>query len=71
MTRREERAEEIRAAGADAVVCDAFDAEALREIVVAAGPETVVHALTALPSKFNPRSDYLAATNREIGRAHV
>ncbi len=29
MTRREERAEEIRAAGAAAVVCDVFDAEAL------------------------------------------
>ena len=27
MTRREERAGEIRAAGAEAVVCDAFDAE--------------------------------------------
>ena len=29
MTRREERAEEIRAAGATAVVCDVFDAAAL------------------------------------------
>jgi nucleoside-diphosphate-sugar epimerase len=64
MTRRQERAEEIRAAGAEAVVCDVFDAEALREAVVAAAPEAVVHALTALPPKFSPRSDYLAATNR-------
>lgn len=64
MTRREERAEEIRAAGAEAVVCDAFDAEALREAMVAARPEIVVHALTALPPNFKPRSDYLAATNR-------
>jgi len=64
MTRREERAEEIRAAGAAAVVCDAFDAEALREAVVAARPEVVIHALTALPQRFSPRSDYLAATNR-------
>jgi nucleoside-diphosphate-sugar epimerase len=64
MTRRAERAEAIRAAGADAVVCDAFDAEGLREAVVAAAPEAVVHALTALPPKFNPRSDYLAPTNR-------
>jgi nucleoside-diphosphate-sugar epimerase len=64
MTRREERAEEIRAAGAEAVVCDAFDAEALREAVAAAKPEAVVHALTALPPSFKPRSDYLAATNR-------
>lgn len=64
MTRREERAEEIRAAGASAVVCDAFDADGLREAVGAAAPEVVVHLLTALPQRFNPRSDYLSATNR-------
>jgi 2-alkyl-3-oxoalkanoate reductase len=64
MTRREERAEEIRAAGAEAVVCDVFDAEALKAAVAAAKPEAVVHVLTALPSRYGPRSDYLAATNR-------
>jgi nucleoside-diphosphate-sugar epimerase len=64
MTRREERAEEIRRAGADAVVCDVFDADRLRDAVAAAKPEAVVHLLTALPAKFNPRSDYLAPTNR-------
>ncbi|MBA3867097.1 MAG: NAD(P)-dependent oxidoreductase [Solirubrobacterales bacterium] len=64
MTRREERAEEIRGVGARAVVCDAFDAERLREVVVEAEPEAVVHMLTALPQKFNPRSDYLAQTSR-------
>jgi 2-alkyl-3-oxoalkanoate reductase len=64
MTRREERAGEIREAGAEAVVCDVFDAEALREAVVGAQPEVVVHALTALPERFDPKSDYLAATNR-------
>jgi len=64
MTRREERAAEIRETGAEAVVCDAFDAEALREAVAVARPEVVLHALTALPPRFNPKSDYLAATNR-------
>jgi 2-alkyl-3-oxoalkanoate reductase len=64
MTRREERAGEIRAAGAEAVVCDAFDAEALERAVVTAAPEAVVHVLTALPQRYDPRSDYLAATNR-------
>lgn len=62
-TRREERAAEIREAGAEAVVCDVFDAEALKEAVIGAKPEVVLHALTALPSRFNPKSDYLAATN--------
>lgn len=64
MTRREERAAEIREAGAAAVVCDVFDAEALNEAVAAAEPEVVVHALTALPPRFKPKADYLAATNR-------
>jgi nucleoside-diphosphate-sugar epimerase len=64
MTRRPERAEGIRAAGAEAVVCDVFDAEALMQAVAAARPEAVVHLLTALPERFRPRSDYLAATDR-------
>jgi 2-alkyl-3-oxoalkanoate reductase len=64
MTRRDERTAEIREAGAEAVVCDAFDAEGLWEAVVAARPEVVLHALTALPPRFDPKSDYLAATNK-------
>ena len=64
MTRREEKAAEIRAVGAEAVVRDVFEAEALSEAVAAARPEVVIHALTALPPKFKPKSDYLAATNR-------
>jgi nucleoside-diphosphate-sugar epimerase len=63
MTRRAERTEEIRAAGAEAVVCDAFDAEGLRDALVAAQPEAVVHLLTALPQRFKPRAD-LGPTNR-------
>lgn len=64
MTRREERAEEIRGAGAEAAVCDVFDAEGLRAAVVAAAPEAVAHVLTALPQRYKPKDDYLAATNR-------
>jgi len=45
-------------------VCDVFDAAALNEVVAAAAPEVVIHALTALPPSFKPKSDYLAATNR-------
>jgi 2-alkyl-3-oxoalkanoate reductase len=64
MTRREERAGEIRAAGAKAVVCDVYDPDGLRAAVADAAPDTVVHALTALPARYDPKSDYLAATNR-------
>jgi 2-alkyl-3-oxoalkanoate reductase len=64
-TRSEERAEAIRAAGARAAVCDAFDAEALRAAVVEAAPEVVVHQLTALPDRFDPRNkEIYEPTNR-------
>ncbi|MGE0067957.1 MAG: NAD-dependent epimerase/dehydratase family protein [Solirubrobacterales bacterium] len=64
MTRRQEAAAEMRAVGARGVVCDAFDAEGLRQAVAAASPQAVVHLLTALPHRYKPKSDYLAATNR-------
>jgi nucleoside-diphosphate-sugar epimerase len=66
MTRREQRAAEIRAAGANAVVCDVFDAAALESAVVKAAPEVVVHQLTSLPPRidYKAKDDPLAATNR-------
>jgi 2-alkyl-3-oxoalkanoate reductase len=69
MTRREERAEEIRGTGADAVVCDVFDTAALEDAVRAAAPEAVVHLLTALPPRLDYRAkqDPLAPTNRVRG----
>ncbi|HWP33521.1 MAG TPA: NAD(P)-dependent oxidoreductase [Solirubrobacterales bacterium] len=64
-TRREERTAEIRAAGANAVVCDVFDAAALEAAVAAAQPEVVVNQLTSLPQKYNPRrASFYAATDR-------
>ena len=65
MTRSHERAAAIEAAGATAAVCDALDAPALRAAVERAEPEAVVHQLTALPRRFEPRRpDLYAATNR-------
>jgi nucleoside-diphosphate-sugar epimerase len=65
MTRRQERAAEIRKAGAEAVVCDVFDAPALSDAVVTARPDIVVHELTALPPRIDPRrADTYPATNR-------
>lgn len=66
MTRREERAAQIREAGASAVVCDVFDATALESALVAAAPEVVVHQLTSLPPRidYKAKDDPLAATNR-------
>jgi 2-alkyl-3-oxoalkanoate reductase len=42
------RADELRALGAEPVIVDPLDAEALRAAVVAAEPDVVVHQLTAL-----------------------
>jgi 2-alkyl-3-oxoalkanoate reductase len=66
MTRSPARADQIRATGAEAAVCDALDAEALTAAVVAAHPEAVIHELTELPQRLEPRKykTQLAATNR-------
>ncbi len=66
MTRSEDRAGEIREAGASAVVCDVFDAAALEKAVREAAPEVVVHELTALPARldYKAKEDPLAPTNR-------
>lgn len=65
-TRSAERAEGLRACGAEAVVVDALDAGALRAAVLAARPEVVVNQLTALPHRIDPRhyARDLEATNR-------
>jgi nucleoside-diphosphate-sugar epimerase len=65
MTRREERAAEIRAAGASAVVCDVFDTDALKAAVSGASPEAVIHMLTAIPARMSFRGkSALAPTSR-------
>jgi nucleoside-diphosphate-sugar epimerase len=68
MTRSQQRAESVRAAGARAVVCDVFDVEAVRSAFAEARPEVVVHQLTALPDRLDFRDKSLyAATNRLRG----
>jgi nucleoside-diphosphate-sugar epimerase len=66
MTRREERAREIAANGAQAVVCDVFDREALAGAVAAAEPEVVVHELTSLPAKLDLRDETVYEANNRI-----
>jgi 2-alkyl-3-oxoalkanoate reductase len=65
MTRREENAAAICAAGAKAVVCDVFDAAALEGAVREAAPEVVIHELTSLPPRLDAKDkEALAPTNR-------
>jgi len=62
MTRSAEKADELRAAGAKAAVCDALDADALRRVVVEAAPEVLVHQLTDLPRDWSMRYGYGATS---------
>ncbi len=55
ITRSEERTAGLRAAGATPLVCDVFDAEGLAAALQAAAPEVVLHELTDLPPKLDPR----------------
>src|SRR4051794_283766 len=65
MTRSEEKAERLRAAGAKALVADVFDEEGVRSAMAEASPEAVVHQLTSLPDRLNFRdSSIYDATNR-------
>src|SRR5690349_4365178 len=49
-TRSESKATMLRELGAEPIVVDVYDAEALREAVVAFAPDLVMHQLTDLPS---------------------
>ncbi len=66
LTRSPEGAERIRQLGAEPAVCDVFDRRRLGEWVVKAEPEVVIHQLTAIPKRLNPRRirKELAQTNR-------
>ena len=65
MTRSPMRASDLEKAGAQAVVCDALLAEPVADAVSEAQPEVVVHQLTALPDRFEPRrKDLYEETNR-------
>jgi 2-alkyl-3-oxoalkanoate reductase len=64
MTRSEQSADGVRAVGAQAVVCDVYDRDALRAAVASAEPEAVIHQLTSLPARYDPRKPVSGETNR-------
>lgn len=73
MTRSPAKAEPLRRLGAQAVVCDVFDAAALRDAVGAARPELVLHQLTDLPddAALIPRSVELNGRIRREGTRNL
>jgi hypothetical protein len=65
MTRSGSKRELLTSMGAQPVVCDVFDAAALREAVVAFRPDAVLHQLTDLPDTAD-RIPQFAARNARI-----
>jgi nucleoside-diphosphate-sugar epimerase len=65
-TRSESKKDAIRAWGAEPAVLDALDRRAVREAVLAARPEVVVHELTAIPplTSFRKVDALFSLTNR-------
>lgn len=66
ITRSQDRVEQIRAGGAKPIVCDVFDRDKLKQVIIAAKPEVVIHQLTNLPDRIDPRhiKQALAQTNK-------
>lgn len=75
MTRTERGAAALRAQGAGAVVADAFDAAGVERVVTGSRPEVVVHQLTSIPARVDPRkmrSDFeLNDRLRDEGTRHL
>jgi len=66
LTRSDKQATHLQRQGATPVVGDVFDAENLQQQVKAAKPDAVIHQMTALPKRIDPRKikSQLADTNR-------
>lgn len=55
MTRSAAKAAGLREAGVEPVIVDALDSEALKAAVLAAKPDAVIHQLTSIPPRIDPR----------------
>lgn len=64
MTRTRAKVDLVRELGAEPVVCDVFDAVALRAAVVAFQPEIVLSQLTDLPDESSRLSEFADANSR-------
>jgi 2-alkyl-3-oxoalkanoate reductase len=73
LTRTHAKRPALRALGAEAVVADALDADALAAAVRRVAPEVVVHLLTALPAGGPTKASDLEPTNllRRTGTANL
>ncbi len=67
MTRSPAKLERLGTLGAEPVVCDVYDGAALRDAVVAFGPEVVIHQLTDLPDETSRIPEFHGAYDRMLG----
>jgi len=67
MTRSTQKAGALRELGARPAVCDVYDADDLRDAVVEAGADAIIHLLTDLPDDMD-EIDRFAAANARIRR---
>jgi 2-alkyl-3-oxoalkanoate reductase len=67
-TRRDARAEQLRAAGATPVVCDLLAPGQARALVAEQRPDVVIDQLTSLPDEFDPRRKDLFDANDRTRR---
>jgi nucleoside-diphosphate-sugar epimerase len=56
MTRSGEKLESLRAQGAEPLLADALDPRAVQEAFESAQPQAVIHQLTSIPQRINPRT---------------
>jgi nucleoside-diphosphate-sugar epimerase len=66
MTRSPGKATELHALGAQPVVCDVYDVEALGSAVAAFGPDAVMHQLTDLPDDASKIPELAARNDRML-----
>ena len=64
MTRTESKLEGLKSLGAEPVLCDVYDAEALTRVVGEYHPACVIHQLTDLPDELDQAPEYAAKNNR-------
>jgi nucleoside-diphosphate-sugar epimerase len=64
MTRSPDKAGLLRDLGAEPVICDVFDAEALAEAVASFAPDSVFHQLTDLPDNVTDMASFGTRNDR-------
>jgi nucleoside-diphosphate-sugar epimerase len=70
-TRDAARADWLRSAGAEPVLLDALDSQAVRNALAAAQPQAVIHQLTDLAAGFAPEQLRATARLREVGTRNL